>query len=224
MPFSCIIPAYNEAERIRNVLTGVCGHSLIDEVIVVDDGSTDNIREILEHDPRIRLISYSPNKGKTHAVLTGIGQSKNENILLLDADLVGLTSVTIDALLVPVESHIADITISLRGNSLPIYKKLGIDIFSGERAFNKKILGDIGDLLQIKGFGLEVFMNNKIINANLRVKIVDLPQLTHVRKQEKFGYWSGLYKEARMIFQVWQTVSIYTVWKQIRGLKKLSVS
>lgn len=42
MRLSCIIPAYNEATRIAAVLDVAVGHALIHEVIVVDDGSTDD--------------------------------------------------------------------------------------------------------------------------------------------------------------------------------------
>jgi cellulose synthase/poly-beta-1,6-N-acetylglucosamine synthase-like glycosyltransferase len=46
MRLSCIIPAYNEAARIGAVLDAVLGHPWIDEVIVVDDGSTDQTARV----------------------------------------------------------------------------------------------------------------------------------------------------------------------------------
>jgi cellulose synthase/poly-beta-1,6-N-acetylglucosamine synthase-like glycosyltransferase len=61
-----IIPAFNEAETIRTALERVLVQSFVAEVIVVDDGSTDETRSILEtiDDSRIRLIYHEENQGK----------------------------------------------------------------------------------------------------------------------------------------------------------------
>lgn len=51
---TCIIPAYNEAARIGWVIRLATSHPLIDEVIVVDDGSSDNTAEIARSFPQDR--------------------------------------------------------------------------------------------------------------------------------------------------------------------------
>jgi glycosyltransferase involved in cell wall biosynthesis len=48
MTITCIIPAFNEAARIAAVLAAVTDHPMIDQIIVVDDGSTDGSRQVLE--------------------------------------------------------------------------------------------------------------------------------------------------------------------------------
>ena len=68
---TCIIPAYNEAARLGRVLEAVIGHPMIDEVLVVDDGSSDATSEVargyLRDGGSVRLITLETN-GKTYQV------------------------------------------------------------------------------------------------------------------------------------------------------------
>jgi glycosyltransferase involved in cell wall biosynthesis len=93
---SLIIPAYNEAESLPELLSWiyrVC-EPLYEsyEVIVVDDGSTDNtwqvLRELKERYPqRLRAIRFARNYGKSAALYQGFQEAKGEVIITLDADL-----------------------------------------------------------------------------------------------------------------------------------------
>ena len=96
MQLSLIIPAYNEAESLPELLSWiyrVC-EPLYEsyEVIVVDDGSTDNtwqvLRELKERYPqRFRAIRFARNYGKSAALYQGFQEAKGEVIITLDADL-----------------------------------------------------------------------------------------------------------------------------------------
>ncbi len=59
---SCVVCAYNEEHRIRNILDAVSGHPALGEVIVVNDGSTDETLALLRTYPEVRVISYTPNR------------------------------------------------------------------------------------------------------------------------------------------------------------------
>lgn len=86
---SIIIPAYNAAVYIREAVDSALAQTYPNcEVIVVDDGSTDNTRVILEPYINARKIQYiyQPNKGLSGARNTGIRAAKGEYIALLDAD------------------------------------------------------------------------------------------------------------------------------------------
>src|SRR3989344_4396618 len=175
---SCIIAAYNEGPRIGAVLDAISNNSLIDEIIVVNDGSKDNTQAVVEQYSKIQLISHSENKGKTFAVMTGLSQAKSNIILLLDADLVDLNNRDIENLIRPVFSGQVNASMSICRNSLLPYKMLGIDFASGQRVFHKKIIPDLEVLSHLPKYGLEVFINSIIIKNNLKLKIVNWNTLT----------------------------------------------
>ena len=94
---SIVIPAYNEAARLRDPLDKVFSYlkteSLRSEVIVVDDGSSDGTAQtaesVFENHPEIdaRVVSYQPNRGKGYAVRAGLKESRANVALFSDADL-----------------------------------------------------------------------------------------------------------------------------------------
>ena len=88
---SCIIPAFNEGSRLARVLTALVDHPLLDEIIVVDDGSTDETHAAAKQFKNVRLLVQTTNIGKSGAICMGIRASASNFLLLLDADLVGLT-------------------------------------------------------------------------------------------------------------------------------------
>ena len=85
-----IICAYNEAQRIDEVLCVVATRPLLNEVIVVD-GSTDNTADIVRSFPSMRLIFSAENRGKSRAFAEAVRAAKNDFIMRLDADLKHLT-------------------------------------------------------------------------------------------------------------------------------------
>lgn len=91
---SIIIPAYNEELRLPpTLIQGIDfleRQSLSYEIIVVDDGSTDGTAEMVRRFQRIRpqvaLIRLARNRGKGHAVKTGVLNARGELVLMADAD------------------------------------------------------------------------------------------------------------------------------------------
>ncbi|MCC3768789.1 glycosyltransferase family 2 protein [Streptomyces sp. UNOC14_S4] len=92
-----IVPAYDEEDRLAPTLEAIRTHlgsteeAATWELIVVDDGSTDATARIAEaaaaDEPRVRLIRTPDNRGKGHAVRTGVLASRGRRVLVTDADL-----------------------------------------------------------------------------------------------------------------------------------------
>lgn len=89
-PISIVIPAYNETgailptlEKIKQVTRAA---DLVSEIIVVDDGSTDDTAVSIRQVPDVRLFEHPQNKGYGASLKTGIRQAQYENILIIDAD------------------------------------------------------------------------------------------------------------------------------------------
>ena len=86
---SVIIPCYNEQGTIASLIAMVQASPWVQEIIVVDDGSQDKSREILEaiSDPQVRVIMHSVNQGKGAALRTGFSHATAEFVIVQDADL-----------------------------------------------------------------------------------------------------------------------------------------
>lgn len=93
MDISLVIPAYNESgiimDTIQTVSARLAELTAEYEVLIVDDGSTDGMAELVRGcgDPRVRLEGYASNRGKGCAVRTGMLAAQGDLILCTDADL-----------------------------------------------------------------------------------------------------------------------------------------
>ncbi len=89
MLLSVLIPAYNEVHNIQNILNKIGEVTIPKEIIVVDDGSTDGTRELLNtlKSDTIKVVFHEENQGKGGAIRTAIEHSKGDIIIIQDADL-----------------------------------------------------------------------------------------------------------------------------------------
>ena len=87
---SIIIPCYNESKTILSLIKAVKNSPVTNrEIIIVDDGSRDGTRDILNqlNDPEVRIIFHSRNQGKGAALRTGFNEAKGDICIVQDADL-----------------------------------------------------------------------------------------------------------------------------------------
>lgn len=88
MKLSIIIPVYNESETIAEIIRQVKAVKGFEkEIIVVDDGSTDETSKVIKVIKDIKVINHKTNQGKGSAIRTGIAAATGDYVMIQDADL-----------------------------------------------------------------------------------------------------------------------------------------
>ena len=198
---SIIIPARNEALRLPPLLKSLQAQSWKRfEIIVVDDGSEDLTSDVVSKF-NVDLIKMHKNSGKSAAVKEGIKYCKDKSdiILLLDADLIGLTPNHIKALISPILEGRADMTIGVfkSGRYITDLAQFIAPNLSGQRAIKAHIADEILNL-DITGYGIEVALSKLIRKNKLKVENIILENVTHITKEEKIGFAKGAIWRAKM--------------------------
>lgn len=198
---AAIIPAYNEAETIGQVLCVVLNLPAIRQVVVVSDGSTDHTAEAARR-MGATVIESPINLGKGGAMRLGWEQADADVILFLDADLVGLTSQHVEALLNPVLSGAYEATVGVfEGGRVSTDLAQALAPFlSGQRAVRRYLLNQVET--EETGFGVELAINRALRRAGVNVQEVVLQDLSQVMKEEKLGLAKGLAARMKMYWEI----------------------
>lgn len=202
MSVSAIVPAYNEAKTIGRVLEILMNIKCLDEVIVVNDGSCDET-PLIARNFKAKVIDLPQNMGKSTAVLIGVKNTDADIILMLDADLIGLKEIHIQSLLRPVLNEEIDMTIGIfksgRG-ATDLAQKIA-PFLSGQRALRREVFEKL-EKYPVKEYGLEIALTLMAERENIRVKQVELLDLTHVMKEEKRGFLPGFLSRLKMYWDI----------------------
>ena len=89
MKLSVVVPVYNEEKTLSKIIKKVLEQKEVFEIIIVDDGSSDNSVTIAKGftSPKIHLVCHKKNLGKGAAVISGIKVAKGDALIIQDADL-----------------------------------------------------------------------------------------------------------------------------------------
>lgn len=177
---TALIPAYNEEKGIINVLKLVKQCAFIDEIIVINDGSTDQTFSLINKTSFIKIINLKKNHGKGFAIAVGIKKAKNDIVVFIDADLLNLKIFQIEKLIKFIVNGRYHVSIGY-----PDFYKIDhlLKPISGERAYFKKDLIPYLKEMKRKGYGLELYLNYIFRNKN--TKIFPLKGVTNLLKQNK---------------------------------------
>ena len=182
---SVIVPVFNEEKTVFKVIKTLLKSSLIDEVICVNDGSTDESLSILKRfRDKIILIGLSKNQGKGFALAEGIKKAKSEIVVFIDADLTTLSDNHIKTFLEPILEGKARAVLGYPTNPTNRwYRPNFFPNLTGERAYYKKDLVPYLEKMAKTRFGVEIFLND--LFSKEETKKVPLKQLRGLYKQEK---------------------------------------
>ncbi|WP_422445743.1 glycosyltransferase family 2 protein [Thermoanaerobacterium sp. DL9XJH110] len=198
MSVAAVIPAYNEEKTIGDVIRALIPVKIVDEIIVVSDGSTDNTVSVAKSF-EVRVVELPQNLGKGAAVLAGVKSTSADVILLMDADLIGLKEEHIYGLLTPVLNGDVDMTIGIFKNgrgATDLAQKI-TPFLSGQRAVKRKLFDRL-EKYKVKDYGLEMALTIMAEREKIKVKQVYLKDLTHVMKEEKRGVIPGFLSRLKM--------------------------
>jgi glycosyltransferase involved in cell wall biosynthesis len=190
MNLSVIIPVYNEVKNIEEILRRVQATKLVNEILVVDDGSQDGTRDLLKKldgKKNVRVILHEKNQGKGAAVVTGMNAAKGDVILIQDADL-EYDPRDYPVLLQPIEEGLADVVYGSRflgaahrvamfwhqvANQLLtlmtniLYNSILTDMETGYKVFKREVIEGLN--IRSKRFNFEPEFTAKILKRNYRI-------------------------------------------------------
>jgi glycosyltransferase involved in cell wall biosynthesis len=218
---SAIVAAYNEEETIAEVLTALERSPLIEEIIVVSDGSTDRTVEIARSF-NARTIALRENQGKGFAMRLGVEHAAHDVLFFVDGDMVNLRESHVEALAGPVLRGQCDMNngVRHRGRILD-FLHMGVHlgpVLSGIRVMRREVFASV-PLQYMERFKIEAALNHFCKRAGRRTFNTVIYDLGHVTKELKRGFAAGLGSRWRMsrevsivlidlyLFQSWRWLS-----------------
>ncbi len=219
MRTTAIVAAYNEEGTIADVLRALTASSLIDEVIVVSDGSEDRTVEIARTFDGVRTVALHENHGKGFAMAVGVATATNDTLFFCDGDMYNVTEEHISALVGPVLRDECDMNIGVRNrgdikNFLHLKMKCG-PILSGIRVMRRKVFETVPAQYQ-SHFKIEAALNCFCARAGYRQQETVIYDLGHVIKESKRGLADGLqarWKMSREVFLVLFDLYVFETWR-----------
>jgi glycosyltransferase involved in cell wall biosynthesis len=184
------MPVYNEKGTIREIVHRVLAMEMVDELLIVDDGSIDGTREILpdlDALDRVRVILKEKNEGKGSAVVRGYKEAEGDLLLVQDADL-EYDPRHYPTLLRPIEEGIADVVYGSRflgearrpilfwnmvANKILtlvtniLYNTILTDMETGYKVLKREVLADM--TIHARRFDFEPELTAKLLKRKVRL-------------------------------------------------------
>lgn len=216
-----VVPVYNEEDIIKDTIDGLKKIDLIDEIVIVNDGSTDNTASVIK-DLGVSIITMVKNQGKGYAMKKAIEEMSYDYIAFVDGDL-GFTSVEVEKLIKPVVLGEVDFTIAkfpkisdvsktkggfgfvktLAKKGVYLYTKKEIDTsLSGQRVYKKRVIENMKYIPS--DYGIEVAMTIQALSAGYTFKEIPV-RMTHRYSQRSLR---GFKHRGKQFFQILKTLII----------------
>lgn len=201
---TAVIAAFNEEKTLADVLRALKGSPLIDEVIVVSDGSTDRSVEI-SREFDVKTIALRENRGKGYAMRVGVDNAEYDVLFFVDGDMYNVTEEHIETLVLPVLRGECDMNIGVRHRGavldfLHLKMQCG-PVLSGIRVMRRKVFDAVPVQFQER-FKIEAALNCFCSRTGFRQRHTVIRNLSHVIKESKRGLLDGLVSRWEMSREV----------------------
>ncbi len=196
---SVVIPAFNEADTIAEVITSALLHPDVHEVLVVDDGSSDATAQAAQA-AGARVIRNARNSGKAAALDAGVRGAKSGILLFLDADVTGHTQQSLSQILQPVLDGRFEMYVGVRARSTVILNSAlrFFPIIGGERALTRRLWEAVPTNCR-RGFQIEIALNYTAKQFEKGMGFALVHDTHHRIKEKKYGLLIGLVRRMGMI-------------------------
>ncbi len=218
---AAVVPAYNEQETLAAVLAVLKSTPLIQDVLVVSDGSTDATVGIASAE-RVKVIHLRENCGKGTAMAVGVAHTDAPVLVFVDGDILNLSEALLTELILPVVSGRTDMNVGVRhrGRLLNALQRRFGPLLSGIRCLRRGIFEAVPED-HLEGFAIETALNWAARQLGRRLTTTVLYGLKHLVKEKKRGLAAGVRARFEMfwsVFVAWLTLH----WKQ-PGLRAAGV-
>jgi glycosyltransferase involved in cell wall biosynthesis len=202
-PLDCVvvIPAYEEQGTVASVVrVGIAAS--IGPVLVVDDGSRDGTADAAGA-AGAEVLRLASNVGKGGALAAAANARSEAVVVLLDADLTGLTPDHVRALAAPVRDGVVDMTRGVfdGGRWMTTVAQHVVPLLNGQRAIRRELLQSVPGLAESR-YGVEVAITEHARRHRWRTLDVSLRGVSQVMKEEKRGWWRGQQVRWTMYVQI----------------------
>ncbi|NQU95516.1 MAG: glycosyltransferase family 2 protein [Candidatus Omnitrophica bacterium] len=206
---SIVMPVYNEKNTVLEIVNKVLKLESLKELIIVDDGSTDGTKELIqktEFDPKVQKVFHEKNTGKGACLRTGFERAEGEIVGIQDSDL-EYDPNEFSELIAPIQKGVADVVYGSRlwggkpqrahmfwhlvGNRFltlvadVLYNTTLTDIETCYKVFRRDVLKEIR--IESNGFSVEPELTAKILKKKL--KVYEMP----------ISYYGRTYEEGKKI-------------------------
>jgi len=210
---SAVIPAFNEAKTIGYVLKTLRSVKLLDEIIVVDDGSSDGTGAVVASHNNVSLLTNSKNVGKYEAMLRGVRHARGNIIFFCDADLQKFDATVVKKLIEPVLQKETEMTIGVRKNLLQNSFAF-VQVLSGERVLRKGTWERLPRAF-CKGFMVERGLNFVVKKWGSGYTTIK-GNYYQTEKELKYGFAIGLYRRLAMYLQVGKAIVVTWLYHLVK--------
>ncbi len=209
LKISAVFSAYNEENTVAEAVETALKSKIIDEVIIINDGSTDKTADNLERflsNPKCVYIKFEKNRGKSFAMVEGVETATGDIIIFIDTDILNFEEKHLVQLIKPLVHQDVRMVIGHPTENIFDEKLNPLQMLAGERALYKEDILPLLEEIRTTQFGIETMLNLYYKSLGYKIKFEYLWGVYHLTKIRKAGLTGSIKNYASETKQIFRTV------------------